>query len=156
MFRPKESYDMPDPFAPRLRRPTAADYTHMDHMVAKFTFKHQQNPKEPISRSQAARALHPLAREAGVLGTIYEQTTKVWKRNCKYDLEYCLRVAIHGSNPAIDHFLKLMRDKLPAYHVLVQPGFKLRTVAAFGGKPGDIMKPPGSKRYSKFGRKSAI
>ncbi len=144
--------DMRDPFAPRSRPLRPSDH---DHMVATFTFRQPFAPEKPITRSQAARDLHPLARDAGVLGTIYEQGTKVWKRNCQYDLQFSLRVAIHGTTSAISNFMGFMMAKLPQYGCLLRRGYQRRPVRELGGKPGDIMKPPRNTRYTKFGRNSA-
>ena len=153
MFRPKEDYDMPDPFeyAKRVRK---VPNNNPDHMVARFTLSQPDPPKEPLTRRQVGRALHRAACRAQVVGTVYEREDKAWRRGGKYDLVVTLPVAIHGSSLDVVEFMRAMEKKHQWLYGLMQPGYTLRTLATWGGKPGDIVKPK-SQRYTRFGRKRA-
>ncbi len=157
MFRPQESYDMKDPFDPKNQpiRVRRADYVGLDHMIGKFTLSQPVDPEKRLTRSQVGRALHRTACSANVLGTVYEKETKVWKRGCKFDMVATLSVAIHGTPVAISDFMRSIAKKHPSLDKLIQRGYKIRTAAAWGGKPGDIMKPAHGQRYTRFGRRIA-
>ena len=156
MFRPEESYDMPDPFDPyEVRRPKAADYINIDAMVGKFELAQPKAPQKNLTHRDVGVALHQLAKECGVLGTVYERRTKVWSRgNCRCEEKMTLPVAIHGTAVAIGDFLQGMTTRVAALDKLIIRGsVKVRTMATYGGKPGDVIGSPGSLRYTKFGRR---
>ncbi len=157
MFRPKENYDMPDPFDAKNQfyRCRLVDANYVDYQVAMFTLGQPNDTEQPLTRSTVGRALHRAACEANVVGTVYERETKVWKRGCKYDVQCTLAVAIHGRVLAVSEFMDMMAKTKPKLHRLIKPGYKLRSIRALGGKAGDIVGAPRGQRYTRFGRKEA-
>ncbi len=153
MFRPTESYDMEDPFRPRPRHRLTVE--EQANMVATFTLSQPKSPEQPVSRREAARAFHRSACQASVVGTVFEQSTKVWKRNCTFEVICTLRVSIHGSITNVVLFMNLMESSQPQLHGRMQRGYKLRSIAEMGGKPGDILLPRKSLRASRFGKRPA-
>ncbi len=140
---------MEDPFQPRdNRRRTSED---LRNMVAMFTVGQPPAPQTPVTRSAAGRALHGAAIEAQVIGTVYEQSTKLWKRNCTYDIKMSLRLSIHGPMMKVLRFMELMEETQPELYARMEGGFKLRSVAELGGMPGDIMLPKKPIKATRFG-----
>ena len=159
MFLPEETFDMPDPFDVRNQpiRRRRADCEHLDHVVGRFTLSQPKPPSKALTRSEVGRALHRIACEAKVLGTVYEGEIKVWRKGCKFDVVPTLPVAIHGKPLAVSKFMRLMETKASMLDKLIKPGdtLKVRTIAALGGKPGDHVGAPKGKRYTLFGRRWA-
>ncbi len=151
MFRSQPTYDAEDPFAPRVTRGQWGNGG--DDMVATFTISQPDPPDKPLSRTMAGRALHRSACAAGVVGTVYEQSTKVWKRNCTFDMKLSLRISIHGATLQVAKFMDLFEANHPEMKRRMERGYKFRPLAEFGGKPGDLLMAPRGRRCTKFGRR---
>ncbi len=155
MFRPVESYDAPDPFAPANRRPfTSVDFVNPDARVGMFELAQAKHPSKPLTRASIGRQFHHLAKDVGVVGTVYEKMTSLWRSGCRKEVVKTFVVSVHGTALAIGDFMEGRTTRTPNLDKLVIPGTsRNRTIATFGGKPGDIMTPPGGRRFTKFGKK---